>query len=55
MAELFGKDVQTVNEHVQNVYSEGELESEATIRDFRIVRQEGSRQGEIGKSGRDPN
>lgn len=44
MAELFGKDVRTVNEHVQNVYSEGELEREATIRDFRIVRQEGSRQ-----------
>lgn len=44
MADLFGKDVRTVNEHVQNVYSEGELEREATIRDFRIVRQEGSRQ-----------
>lgn len=44
MAELFGKDVRTVNEHVQNVYSEGELEREATIRDFRIVRQEGARQ-----------
>lgn len=44
MADLFGKDVRTVNEHVQNVYSEGELEREATIRDFRIVRQEGTRQ-----------
>lgn len=44
MAELFGKDVRTVNEHVQNVYSERELAREATIRDFRIVRQEGSRQ-----------
>ncbi|MDZ7769222.1 MAG: virulence protein RhuM/Fic/DOC family protein [Woeseiaceae bacterium] len=44
MAELFGKDVRTVNEHVQNVYSEGELERETTIRDFRIVRQEGARQ-----------
>jgi hypothetical protein len=43
MADLFGKDVRTVNEHVQNVYSEGELEREATIRDFRIVRQEGAR------------
>jgi len=44
MAELFGKDVRTVSEHVRNVYSEGELEREATIRDFRIVRQEGPRQ-----------
>ena len=44
MSELFGKDVRTINEHVGNVYSEGELEREPTIRKFRIVRQEGSRQ-----------
>jgi hypothetical protein len=44
MAELFDKDVRTVNEHIQNVYQEGELEHEATIRNFRIVRQEGWRQ-----------
>ena len=44
MAELFGKDVRTVNEHIGNAYAEGELENEATIRKFRIVRQEGKRQ-----------
>jgi prophage maintenance system killer protein len=44
MAELFDKDVRTVNEHLQNVYAEGELEREETIRNFRIVRQEGNRQ-----------
>lgn len=44
MAELFGKDVRTVNEHVGNVFAEGELNREATIRKFRIVRQEGKRQ-----------
>lgn len=44
MSELFGKDVRTVNEHVQNVYAEGELDRDSTIRDFRIVRQEGKRQ-----------
>lgn len=44
MAELFGKDVRTVNEHVANVFQEGELEKEPTIRKFRIVRQEGKRQ-----------
>lgn len=44
MAELFGKDLRTVNEHVGNVYEEGELDSEGTIRNFRIVRQEGKRQ-----------
>lgn len=44
MAELFGKDVRTINEHIGNLFSEGELERESTIRKFRIVRQEGNRQ-----------
>lgn len=44
MADLFGIDVRTVNEHVLNVYREGELDEEPTIRKFRIVRYEGSRQ-----------
>ena len=44
MAELFGKDVRTVNEHVGNVFAEGELGKETTVRKFRIVRQEGKRQ-----------
>jgi len=43
MAELFGVDVRTVNEHLQNVYREGELDEQATIRNFRIVRSEGGR------------
>jgi len=44
MAELFGKDLRTISEHVGNVYEEGEVGREATIRKFRIVRQEGNRQ-----------
>lgn len=44
MAELFGKDVRTVNEHLLNVYSECELERDSTIRNFRIVRREGARE-----------
>jgi len=44
MAELFQKDVRTINEHLQNIYEENELEPAATIRKFRIVRQEGGRQ-----------
>lgn len=44
MAEQFQKDVRTINEHIQNVYDEGELASEATIRKFRIVQTEGKRQ-----------
>ncbi len=44
MAELFQKDVRTINEHIKNIYSEGELRHEATIRKFRIVQTEGARQ-----------
>lgn len=44
LAELFQRDVRTINEHLGNVYEEGELAREATIRRFRIVRTEGSRQ-----------
>ena len=44
MAELFQVTVPTINEHLKNLYGEGELESDRTIRRFRIVRHEGSRQ-----------
>ena len=44
MAELFQKDVRTINEHLQNLFDEGELNPEATIRKFRIVRMEGLRE-----------
>ena len=44
MAELFGVDVRTVNEHLKNIFASQELMSEATIRKFRIVQQEGSRE-----------
>ena len=44
IAELYGKDVRTVNEHLVNIFSEGELAQNATIRKFRIVRLEGNRQ-----------
>ncbi len=44
MSELFQKDVRTISEHISNVYDEGELEPEATIRKFRIVQTEGSRE-----------
>ncbi len=44
LAELFQKDVRTINEHIKNIYAEGELESQATIRRFRIVQTEGKRQ-----------
>ncbi|MBL8529860.1 MAG: virulence RhuM family protein [Burkholderiales bacterium] len=46
MAELFQKDVRTVNEHIRNIFEEGELAPDSTIRNFRIVRPEGRRQVE---------
>ena len=44
MAELYDKDVRTINEHLVNIYNEEELVQNATIRKFRIVRLEGVRQ-----------
>ena len=43
MAELYEKDVRTVNEHLKNVYADGELNPDATIRKLRIVAREGAR------------
>src|SRR5208283_2796216 len=44
IAELFQKDVRTISEHLVNIFDEGELSREATIRKFRIVRLEGARE-----------
>jgi prophage maintenance system killer protein len=44
MSQLFQKDVRTVNEHIKNVFKEGELEKNSTIRNFRIVQKEGKRE-----------
>ncbi|MET0396111.1 MAG: RhuM family protein [Longimicrobiaceae bacterium] len=44
MAELFQVKVPTINEHLKGIFAEGEADPGATIRSFRIVRQEGERQ-----------
>lgn len=44
MAVLYGVDIRTINEHIKKIYADGELTEEATIRNFRIVKTEGSRQ-----------
>ncbi|MDD5376704.1 MAG: virulence protein RhuM/Fic/DOC family protein [Candidatus Gracilibacteria bacterium] len=46
ISELFDVDVRTINEHLQNIYSTQELDELPTIRKFRIVQLEGSRQVE---------
>lgn len=43
MSELFGVSVPTINEHIRNIYTDGELDEDSTIRIFRIVRPEGTR------------
>ncbi len=44
MATLYDVDVRTINEYIKKIYSDSELEEDATIRNFRIVQTEGSRQ-----------
>lgn len=44
MATLYDVDVRTINEHIKKIYSDSELEENSTIRNFRIVQTEGSRQ-----------
>ena len=44
MAELFQIGVNTVNHHLKEIYEDGELQREATIRQYRIVRSEGRRE-----------
>ena len=43
MAEIFEVDVRTVNEHLINIFESEELKKNSTIRNFRIVQQEGKR------------
>ena len=40
---LFQKSKSTISEHIKNIYEEGELEREPTVRNFRTVQTEGSR------------
>ena len=44
MATLYDVDVRTINEHIKKIYSDSELEEDSTIRNFRIVQTEGTRQ-----------
>lgn len=44
MAALFDVSVPTINEHLKNIYESGELEQDPTVRKFRIVQTEGTRQ-----------
>ena len=41
MAELFDKNIRTVNEHINNIFKEGELDKSSVIRNFRITASDG--------------
>lgn len=43
MAELFGVEVNTINYHLKEIYKSNELQEDSTIRKFRIVQKEGTR------------
>lgn len=44
MGVLFEVTVPTISEHLSNLYARGEISREATIRNFRIVQNEGTRE-----------
>ncbi|MCF6340052.1 MAG: virulence RhuM family protein [Sulfurimonas sp.] len=44
MGVLLDKNIRTINEHIKNIYKEQELEENSTIRNFRIVQMEGTRE-----------
>ena len=44
MAELFGCTVKNISVHLRNIYQEGELQEDATMKDFFIVHLEGNRE-----------
>lgn len=41
MAELFDKNIPTINEHIKNIFKEGELFEKSVIRKFRITADDG--------------
>ena len=43
MAELFGKNSDTIGLHIRNAYKEGELEEKGTAEESSVVQSEGSR------------
>jgi hypothetical protein len=44
MSELFDVEVNTINYHLKEIYKSGEIQEERTIRKFRIVQTEGTRE-----------
>ncbi|MBF0245066.1 MAG: hypothetical protein HQL31_07310 [Planctomycetes bacterium] len=43
MSQLFGRDRSVISKHLRNVFTEGELERQATVSKMETVQQEGER------------
>ena len=41
MGQLFGKDKRTISEHISNIFSEGELDENSVVRNFRTTAADG--------------
>lgn len=50
MSLLFAKAKSTINEHIQNIFKEGELDEKVVVRDFRITTQHGAIEGKTQTS-----
>ena len=46
ICELYQLSKSSISEHISNIYEDGELSRESTVRKFRTVQLEGSRQAE---------
>lgn len=46
ISDLFNRDIKTIGKHINNVFSEGELEKSATVANFATVQNEGERRVE---------
>jgi len=44
LAEIYATTRQNIGQHIDNIYNDGELPKESTIKKFFIVQQEGNRQ-----------
>lgn len=44
LAELFGSSKQNISHHIRNIFDEGELPREGTVKGYLTVRQEGTRE-----------
>ena len=44
MSSLFGKSKGTISEYIKNIFTDEELDQFSTVRDFRIVQNEGGRE-----------